>query len=174
MYPFFVIPKSNHVYKERTTFDNVLDLYRFDKKLRVLLFNEIEKVEIAFREAVANITADMTGDIYWPTNTVHFKNRSVYAKTFALIQSEYDKSIEDFFKHFRASYSDSFAPAWMISEIISFGMTLRLYKNISDQRVRKEIARRIQSPAPGAGVLDDNSCANKKRLLPPCENMEQG
>lgn len=33
-------------------------LYRFDKKLRLLMFNEIEKIEIAIRRAVMQITAD--------------------------------------------------------------------------------------------------------------------
>lgn len=143
MYPFLITPKSNHIYKSGTTFDNILDLYRFDKKLRVLLFNEIEKVEIAFREAVANITAEMSGDIYWTTNASHFRNQTVYSKTFALIQTEYNKSTEDFIKHFKDTYSEPFAPAWMISEIIPFGMTVQLYKNLSDQRIRKSIAKRF-------------------------------
>lgn len=38
MLPFISIPKTDHQFKPGTTFDNVLDLYRFDKKLRVLLF----------------------------------------------------------------------------------------------------------------------------------------
>ena len=46
MYPFLKIPKDAHQYKKGTTFQQVLNLYRFDKKLRMLLLNEIEKVEI--------------------------------------------------------------------------------------------------------------------------------
>ena len=34
-------------------------LYRFDKKLRLLLFNEIEKIEIAVRCAVVNFGTEM-------------------------------------------------------------------------------------------------------------------
>ena len=41
-------------------------LYRFDKKLRMLLLNEIEKIEIAVREAVMNVTAEMSGDLALP------------------------------------------------------------------------------------------------------------
>lgn len=93
MLPFLSIPKTDHQFKPGTTFDNVLDLYRFDKKLRVLLFNEIEKIEIAFREAVANVTAEMTGDIFWITNPIHFKNPNVYAKTFSLIKSLFSSPV---------------------------------------------------------------------------------
>ena len=72
MYPFLKVPKETHQYKDGTTFQQVLNLYRFDKKLRMLLLNEIEKVEIAIRRAIMNIPVQMTGDSYWLTNSVHF------------------------------------------------------------------------------------------------------
>lgn len=65
MYPFLAEPKTAHQYKTGITFDRVLRLYRFDKKLRVLLFNEIEKIEVAFRDAVVNTITDSTGDIFF-------------------------------------------------------------------------------------------------------------
>ena len=52
MYPLLCTPKEQHIYKKGTTFDKVMMLYRFDKKLRLLLFNEIEKIEVAVRSAV--------------------------------------------------------------------------------------------------------------------------
>ncbi len=78
MYPFLKVPKESHQYKEGTTFQQVLNLYRFDKKLRMLLLNEIEKVEIAIRRAIMNIPVQMTGDIYWLTNHII----SVYNQSF--------------------------------------------------------------------------------------------
>ena len=52
MYPLLKMPKTAHLYKEGFTFQKVMMLYRFDKKLRLLMFNEIEKIEIAIRRAV--------------------------------------------------------------------------------------------------------------------------
>ena len=49
-------------------------LYRFDKKLRLLMFNEIEKIEIAVRRAVMQIPAEMTNDPFWLTTSAHFLN----------------------------------------------------------------------------------------------------
>ena len=57
MHPLLKTPKNLHLYKAGATFNKVMMLYRFDKKLRLLLFNEIEKIEIAVREAVMNMTA---------------------------------------------------------------------------------------------------------------------
>ena len=48
IYPFYKSPKSDLMLKEETTFEQVITLYRFDKKLRILLFNEIEKIEVPF------------------------------------------------------------------------------------------------------------------------------
>ena len=51
MFPHLEDPKEKHIYKKNKTFQNILDLYKFDKKLRLLIFNEIEKIEIAVRRA---------------------------------------------------------------------------------------------------------------------------
>lgn len=58
--------------KERTTFEQILTLYRFDKKLRILLFNEIEKIEVAVRSLLSNIGCQKLNDIYWITKTEIF------------------------------------------------------------------------------------------------------
>lgn len=46
---FYKNPKSDLVLKDGTTFEQMMMLYRFDKKLRIVLFNEIEKIEVAIR-----------------------------------------------------------------------------------------------------------------------------
>ena len=61
MYPLLLMPKEQHRYKPNTSFDQVMMLYRFDKKLRLLIFNEVEKIEVAVRSAIVNIGSDMTG-----------------------------------------------------------------------------------------------------------------
>ena len=46
MVPFFESP-SIHKFKKHTTIDNILDLYKFDRELRLLVFSAIEKIEVA-------------------------------------------------------------------------------------------------------------------------------
>lgn len=76
MYPLLKMPKTAHLYKEGSSFKKVMMLYRFDKKLRLLMFNEIEKIEIAIRRAVMQITADMTGNPFWLTDSSYFLDSS--------------------------------------------------------------------------------------------------
>lgn len=50
IFPFFKSSKSNLVLKNGTIFDQVMTLYHFDKKLRIVLFNEKEKIEVSIAE----------------------------------------------------------------------------------------------------------------------------
>ena len=45
MLPHLDSPKNKHIFKVNTSFQSILNLYKFDKKLRLLIFNEIEKIE---------------------------------------------------------------------------------------------------------------------------------
>ena len=81
MYPLLCTPKEQHIYKKGTTFDKVMMLYRFDKKLRLLLFNEIEKIEVAVRSAVVKHGCEVTGDTFWMTNPRNFSNPVKFNKT---------------------------------------------------------------------------------------------
>ena len=74
MYPLLSIPKEQHLFKPGTTFSKVMMLYRFDKKLRLLLFNEIEKIEIAVRCAIVNFGTEMVGNSFWMTDASNFAN----------------------------------------------------------------------------------------------------
>ena len=63
-------------------------LYRFDKKLRLLLFNEIEKIEVAVRCAIVNFGTEMTGNPFWMTDANNFSNPSKFNRSIRLIEDE--------------------------------------------------------------------------------------
>jgi abortive infection bacteriophage resistance protein len=50
-----------------------------------------------------------------------------------LIQSEIDKSKEEFIFHFHNQYSDPYPPAWMIAEVIPLGVLCRIYNNLKNK-----------------------------------------
>lgn len=54
MIPLMRTPKSAKLFKSGVSFRQAMMLYRFDKKLRMLIFNEIEKVEVAIRATIVN------------------------------------------------------------------------------------------------------------------------
>ena len=99
LYPLLETPKCNHQFKTNSSFNNALSLYCFDKQLRMLIFSEIESIEIAFRSVLANRIADKTGDIFWMTNASMYKDENRFANTMLLLNKELKVSKEDFIKH---------------------------------------------------------------------------
>jgi abortive infection bacteriophage resistance protein len=95
-----------------------MNMYRFDRKLRILLFNEIEKIEVSIRSAMHNWISDTLNDVFWMTDVRYFYNSNVFSKTLTHIRAEIEKTKEEFIAHFQSKYSNPYPPAWMIAEII--------------------------------------------------------
>lgn len=170
MHPFLREPKSMHQYKEGASFKKVMMLYRFDKKLRLFLFNEIEKIEIAVREAVMNMTAERTGDIYWLTNSSFFHNQAIFHNSMTMLSKEYERSTEDFIEHFKNTYTETYPPAWILGELLPMGSVNMYYRNLKDKTLKKQIAKRFHLHAPvfeswlSVLTLTRNACCHHARV----------
>jgi len=170
LFPLLSTPKEMHQFKPKSDFADAVSLYRFDKKLRLFLFNEIEKIEIAVRSAVANITAEMLGDRFWLTNPSSYANSLLFTKTMVLIDAEYSRSKEEFIQHFRTKYSNPYPPAWELIEILPLGVVTRIYENIANFKVQKKIARHFALNIPvfkswlTIVTLTRNACCHHSRV----------
>lgn len=140
-YPFLQEPKKDHRYKPGTTFEKVMALYHFDEELRQLMFLELGRIEVAIRSAIANITAEESGNPFWMTEASSYANSEKFAKTMALIDKEYQRSKEVFVQHFKATYTEPYPPAWQLIEILPLGVVTRIYENIASNKARKRIAQ---------------------------------
>jgi abortive infection bacteriophage resistance protein len=141
MYPLLENPKSQHLFKKGATFKRVINIYLFDKKLRTLIFNELEKIEIAVRSTIVNVASESLDDSFWMTNVDNFIDKNKFQKTVALIDAEFRHSREDFILHFKKTYSDSYPPAWIISEILPLGVMTNIYSNLKNKSVKKKISQ---------------------------------
>ncbi|GHT16766.1 CAAX amino protease [Bacteroidia bacterium] len=148
LHPLLKIPKEDHLYKDDATFDMALDMYRFDRKLRILLFNEIEKIEVAIRSAMNNLISSGLDDVFWMTTATYFHNNVIFTKTLSLIELEIAKTREEFIEHFKSKYSNPYPPAWMISEIIPMGMLCNLFNNLKNKTLLKKIAHQFGTSLP--------------------------
>lgn len=170
MYPLLQMPKEQHRYKPNMTFRHVMMLYRFDKKLRLLLFNEIEKIEVAVRSTIVNTGCELFGDSFWITNGDFFIDKNKFNHTLELIDSEMRKSREDFIVHFRQTYTNTYPPAWILAEILPFGVITNIYSNIKSAGVKKRIAGKFGLQiAPFESwltiiTLTRNSCCHHARV----------
>ena len=170
MYPLLIIPKEQHQYKPGTSFSQVMTLYRFDKKLRLFIFNEIEKIEVAVRSAIVNTGSELTGNPFWMTDGANFTNQGKFVHTMSLIDAEISRSREDFIVHFMQTYSDDYPPAWILAEVLPFGVMTNIYNNIKVLRIKKSIAQKFGlQVAPFESwltivTLTRNSCCHHARV----------
>lgn len=155
-YPLLQEPKAEHKFKTGSRFKQAMDMYRFDRKLRVLCFNEIEKIEVAIRSIIVNTASEFYNDPFWITNPDNFKIINSYDKNtrkkiaincydgfIGNIDKDIARSKDDFIKHFQDTYSDKYPPSWMVAEILTFGNLSRIYKGIKQASLKKKIARKI-------------------------------
>ncbi len=169
-YPLLQLPKTAHNYKTASTFEQVLNLYRFDRKLRLLVFNEIEKIEVAIRSIMVNTACQHFNDAFWITQNLYFYNQSYFNSSIAEIDSELIKSKEDFIEHFKNTYNDLYPPSWMIAEILPLGNICRIYKNLNDTGLKKKIASQfgLQPQAFESWIMTigglRNMCCHHSRL----------
>ena len=170
MYPLLQMPKELHRYKPGTSFSQVMMLYRFDKKLRLLIFNEIEKIEVAVRSAIVNFGSELTGNPFWMTDAANFINMGKFRHTMDLIDGELNRSREDFITHFKNTYSDAYPPAWILAEVLPFGVLTNIFSNLKNIRIKKRVSQRFGlQVAPFESwltivTLTRNSCCHHARI----------
>ena len=138
--------KVQHIFKPGSTFDNALDLYRFDCDLRELIFTAIQAVEIALRSKMIHHISLQYG-AFWFTDVSLFRDANIHHKCMEQIRQELKRTREEFIIEHSAKYSEpEFPPVWKTLEVTSFGTLSKLFCNFADNKIKKRIAREFNLP----------------------------
>lgn len=117
-------------------FKDIIDLYRFDSRLRSLIFNAIEKIEVAVRTKIVQVYAESTDYSHWCYDESLY--RFGYEDLMEHIDADVNRSNEDFIKHYESKYDNpTMPPSWMALEVVSFSTLSRLFQSLKLD-VRKE------------------------------------
>ncbi|WP_458250664.1 Abi family protein [Geobacter anodireducens] len=144
--PSFNGNSRNHQFKPNTTFDQVLHLYIFDRKLRLLVMEAIERIEVAVRTRWATALALRHGS-HAHMRAELFKDPWQHTSDLAKIAAELGKSTETFVTHYKKQYKEPFLPPiWAIVETMSLGTLSRWFKNTSDTATKKEVSLALNMP----------------------------
>jgi len=132
--------KNGEVFHPGATFDQVAGLYIFDRKLRLILMDAIERVEVAVRTALTYRIAHEHGP-FGHAEAKNFDPRFDHERFMQELAEEEVRSHETFVDHYRGKYkSETHLPVWMAMELASFGQVSRLYK-ASNPSIKRAIAR---------------------------------
>jgi len=127
---------QSHLFQDNTSFQDIIDLYVFDRDLRLLVVDAIERIEIAIKAAWAYHMAMKYGS-HGYLKPLLYRNHRQLNDAQALLRGEIKKSKETFIEHYRKKYTHpEIPPIWMTSEILSFGQLSKWINNlISKERV---------------------------------------
>jgi len=128
-YPFQDNTNPNHPFIREISFEDIIELYVFDRRLRLLVFNAIEKIEIALRTKII-YEFSLNHGSHWHENANMYRNNYFFNTNINALYEEVDRSAETFIEHYKNSYSTpQYPPAWMSLEVISMGLLSKLYGN---------------------------------------------
>lgn len=119
-------------FRAGASFEDAVNLYEFDRKLRMLLMDAIERVEIAVRTQVTYVMAHRYG-AFAHTDPHNFHDKFGHTIWLEKIDAETTRSKEAFIEHYRGKY-DGFPtlPIWMLTEVMSLGTLSFLYYGIKN------------------------------------------
>ena len=127
-------------FKEGTTWDMIHQLYVFDRKLRLLVFDAIERLEIAIRTQIIYQLSHKYGS-HWQDDSSIFNSpvtktlrdgRVVTSDAYGEIQKHikeqlHNNKAEVFIQHYRNKYDNPInPPSWMSVEIMYFNHLSRI------------------------------------------------
>lgn len=168
-------------FEKGTTWDNVYDLYKFDRKLRLLIFDAIERIEIALRTQVIYQLSHKYGS-HWQTKKNIFKPTYIDPRTgkrvnvYNLVKKhialELKKNDTVFIKHYKSKYNKpTTPPSWMSIELLYFSELSKICQGLAQRADRTALAKAF-------GIMDEeifcswlhtlnyirNICAHHARL----------
>jgi abortive infection bacteriophage resistance protein len=140
------VDKSLHTLKPDTFFEDIISRYNFDRQLRLILFDAIERIEVALRTKMIYHLSISYGGL-WYLDPALFESKTItsYDGTVKTIhqsildelKKEFKRSQEVFIKDHHSRFPNQDADAWKILEVASMGTLSKLYKNLKYQLPEK-------------------------------------
>jgi abortive infection bacteriophage resistance protein len=140
-YPFQDNNDSDTPFTREISFEDIMRLYVFDRKLRGLVFDAIEKIEVALRTKLSYIYSLRHGS-HWQEDSSLFYHQDRFQDDYKVLCEEVKRSKETFIEHYKRKYTHpSNPPCWMTLEVASMGTLSRIYQNLKNSPEKRVIAK---------------------------------
>lgn len=137
---------TSHKLKPNTYFEDIVGRYNFDRHLRLILFDAIERIEIALRTKMIHHLSMSYGSLWYLNNSLFDASqltlpdgtlKTIHQNTIDDLKKEFYRSQEIFIKDHRNRYPGLDPDAWKILEVASMGILSKFYKNLKHQLPEK-------------------------------------
>lgn len=133
--------KVEHHFEDESYFEDVIDLYNFDRHLRLILFNAIERIEVALRAKLIYHFSLKYG-AEWHLNQKLFTNQNHHADFLERLTDEIRESSEEFIVKHQENHPDENPESWKALEVVTLGSLSKLFGNLNHQLSEKSIIAR--------------------------------
>jgi len=134
--------KVTGAFEAGTNFEQVVRLYEFDRHLRLLVMDAIERVEVHIRTLVTYHLGHQYGP-FGHTDPANFHPGFDHARWLTKLEGEALQSKDAFVEHFKIKYTGfPTLPIWMSTEVMSLGSLSFCYKGLKNPD-KQHIARQL-------------------------------
>lgn len=161
-----------HRFSSDVSFDRIVGLYVFDRKLRLLVLEAMERIEVSVRTQWASELSVRTDTAHPHLDPSMFKDFRTHVKDLHRLVQEVERSGEVFVKHYSDHYSEpGLPPIWACVETMSLGALSQWIKNTRHTETKKALMRSLGLPT--VEILEKvlhtltpvrNVCAHHARL----------
>ncbi len=115
---------------EGTCIEQVIDLYEFDRRLRSLVMDALERIEISIRTQITYHFGHQHG-AFGHIDPSHFHPKFDHTQWLSKLEKETKRSSDEFIRHYKKKYNGfPHIPIWMLTEVMSFGSLSFFYKGL--------------------------------------------
>lgn len=132
-----------------TKFEDVVRIYVFDQKLRVLVIEALERFEVAVRSMWSHQLSAIGGP-HSHLNSEWFENKETYNQSLKKLEEDIQRSLrnsEEIQHYFNKYDSPDLPPIWSSVAVMSFGELFEWIKNTKSTEVKKAVAFGLGFPS---------------------------
>lgn len=112
-------------------FDDVMALYDFDRRLRLICLDAVERIEVAMRAAITNALApDPAAGPHFYLDAKHFVSAKGFNSFMGAVRHPNTKKHQPVDHYLKTYHTPAHAPIWAILEAITLGPLSHLYADL--------------------------------------------
>ena len=136
-HPFLI--DENHNLLKGIKFSDIVNLYYLDVDLRNILTKYLNRIEINFRTKLVYYVSNK-----YRISPTWFIDPKIVNQIFIndinkYYNDDFKKSNKPIKKHHQKYLNDKYAPAWKTLEFFTFGVILKIFKNLHDNDIKERI-----------------------------------
>ncbi len=139
--------QNSNIYKTETTFDEIVNLYYFDEKLRELFLRYLLRIERHLRTLISYYFVECYGisqDEYLNVNNFNKarKYKNVINKLVVILEKTTNTTDYNYINYYRETYGN--LPLWVTTNVLTFGSLSKMF-TVLPQSIKSRICKHFNN-----------------------------